>query len=301
MINILEENDKHINFEIKAEAYYPKYIIESAYEKGLTSHLIRNYDFCVDSDYDNTTEDPSHGVLLNTSINTDTKEDKVECSFTLSPDKAIELSNALRCAAEHAIRMDHIKTDRKLSKQILSNSINFKQVDHISISLLSNENNISDGRFVYHVIVKTFTKSNNNSKSSKLNDDASFSFELNLYKILYSYAMNMIKNETVVSKRIKPKNMKTTIHYFEAFKQFIIMQIIGDIYIDLTNYPNKSLDKLFIFEEEYNLSMEMDNNICRMLEIIKKNMESVLDENNLVKAIPIKIHNSTDTSNDENK
>lgn len=322
MIKFLHEKDKNFYKEFNAALYFPN---------NISGHFaLNNYNFSVGSSYNSFTENDDTGVMLEVGyeydpdyLSEDQKEKDEPYSFFLSPDDAAKLGNALLEAAEHAYDMNIIKLDRQLSRLRLSNLINFEQVDHVSISVVSKNNcrkkvseyadklsdqdkqNKKQTDFLYDIIVKTFVKAEKESNiiKSKFNNNASFSFELNLYKFLYTYAMNMIKHNLVQSKHVLPSNMKNgkTVSYFDVLKQNILMNIIRGIYIDLHNYPNKELDELFIFEQEKELLSEMDKNIEIILDIIKDDFEQImnLDNKHLMGVVPIKINDSTDNNHDD--
>ena len=294
MINVIDENKKL--FEVKLNSVKPYF--PSMLEDSISTE---RYNFQVSSRYDNTTNEARTGVVL-TSIFDDNED--TESSFMLSPTDAIDLANALIQASQHALQMDRIKLDRELSKHRLSKLINGKVVRSIVIEI-NNRNKfymdsdlLAGGRikqqcFIYDVKVYTFLKPEYDPTQHFYND-ASFSFELNLYKVLHDYAYNMIRNELVKDKCIRPRNTDESIPYFEVFKQYILMEIIKDMYINISLYPDKELDNLFEFKCIEELREKMDKDIDQMIEIVNCDLEQMLKSttysNNNIKIIPVNTH-----------
>lgn len=295
MINTLSERKKIFSNVINAKPYFPSYLSESIIDE--------TYEFMVSSRYDNATDEPRTGVMLSSMF---VGDDDSESSFMISPEIAIALSEALLKAAKHAKNMDDIKRDLKSSKYCMADLINRKLIDKGKISIIMSSHDSFTGTirslndeclnklwgYLYDVKVSVFMKAENHTGSIdyELYDDSSFSFEVNLFKVLYSYAMNMLKNNLTDSKTLKIKNLSEPVPYFEVLKQFILMQIIKDTYINTDLYPEKELDELFTFKDDYVFQDAMDVDIEDMIEIVKEDLEQInkqpLNENN-IKIVPV--------------
>ena len=302
MINTIGENKKLFSRELDFKPYYPSNLNDSIY-KAL-------YHFIVGSRYDNTTEEVCTGVMISSMFGVDKN---TESSFMISPQDAMELSYTLLHAAQHALDMDNIKTDRRLSKQNLSNLINNKMIEKqkIWIKVKSHDEGdlfikIKDDKewteqwgYTFDIEVATYLQVENHVSEYMYYEDASFSFEVNLFKVFYAYATNMIKNNLVDSKCIKTKNQEEPVSYFEVLKQYILMQIIGDMYINISLYPEKELDELFVFENTEEFQNDMDTYIDNMIEIVNDDIKQISSpdlNNKNIKIVPINTQCENDSS-----
>lgn len=301
MINTISESDKIFSKVINSKPYFPNYL-----SKSITDET---YEFMISSRYDNTTDEACTGVMLSTMFIGD---DDSESSFLMSPETALELSKALAKAANHAKYMDDIKKDLKLSKYNLANLINRKLINKGKIVICMNPHHCDENteifkshNTVYDVEVTVFINIDIFDEHYELHDDSSFSFEINLFKVLYSYAVNMIRNNLVDFKTLKVKNKSEPVHYFEVLKQFILMQIIKDIYINTDLYPGKELDELFAFMHEENIKSVMDSNIEMMIDLVREDLEQISNpvSKDMINIIPLnqnKNDGSDETKCDDN-
>lgn len=291
MYDILKEGDKELEFNMESESYYPKFLMES---------MKLNYEFKVSTKYGN----DNIGVLLSNGYK-EHGETLDESSFILSPEDALKLSDYLKTCALHALKLERFNDNLIIKKNKLSFLINCKMLSKISVTLKerssvfykntgSVKEDLESNYYNYDIIVIPYTKDQEGKEKASMND--SFSIELNLYQILYSYASNMIKNGTIESMELVSKDKKgksRTLPYFNVFKTYIIMQIIQMEYINMDLYPNKALDKLFFFDEEDKLRETINSDLKGIMEIVREDLEQAINSKPDL-MFPIKIKPSTE-------
>ena len=291
MYEFLKEEDKELEFNMESKSYYPKFLMES---------MKLTYDFKVSTKYGN----DNIGVLLSNGYK-EHGETLDESSFLLSPEDALKLSDYLKACALHAMKLEKFNDDIIIKRNKLSFMINCKMLSKISVMLKYRNNvfykdtgsikeNLESNFYNYNVIVIPYTKDQEGKENPSTDD--SFSIELNLYQILYSYASNMIKSGTIESMELVSKDKKGKSHtlpYFNVFKTYIIMQIIQTEYINMDLYPNRALDKLFFFDEEDKLKETINSDLKGIMEIVKEDLERAINSKPDL-MIPIKMKPSTE-------
>ena len=210
----------------------------------------------------------------------DDRED-TSCSFLLSPEDVLTLAHELLDVYKFSMMHKNMKQQRRYDIKVLESMINNKTVSKILLDIdyvpLSGKNN-EFPEFLVNVYAYR--------DDCKDYDDfvLAYNFRLNLFRKLYAYVQNILKNNKKDSLNVVVDKNGTEVSAVEMIKRDFMYHVVKDMDINISLYPDKTLDNLFQFHGD--IDEFILDSINEMIVIVEGDNQRTLE--NLDKIIDTK-------------